>query len=282
MSAALPAAEGATPLVALHDVAKRFANGTQALAGLDIAIGRHEFLSLLGPSGCGKSTALRLIAGLTAPSRGRIDWPQGEALGDIGFVFQEPTLMPWASVFDNVRLPLRLQGRSRQACEAVVRAQLAAVGLADFERAYPAQLSGGMKMRASMARALVTQPAAPAEHRRRGMVDQHRGDGGRRPVPDPANTQCPVGHTAGLAQARNRRAILDGRWPIGQNDGAGSRNLVGHIKKVLDRYGQPSEGSRCNSRRLGRLARQGFQVRDEARGHRERGGEGDRSSAAHQ
>ena len=94
MSAALPAAEGATSLVALHDVAKRFANGTQALAGLDLAIGRHEFLSLLGPSGCGKSTALRLIAGLTGPSHGRIGWPQGEALGDIGFVFQEPTLMP--------------------------------------------------------------------------------------------------------------------------------------------------------------------------------------------
>ena len=158
MSAALPAAEGATSLVALHDVAKRFANGTQALAGLDLAIGRHEFLSLLGPSGCGKSTALRLIAGLTGPSHGRIGWPQGEALGDIGFVFQEPTLMPWASVFDNVRLPLRLQGRGRATTRGEVEAVLAMVGLAGFAAAYPRELSGGMRMRVSIARALVTRP----------------------------------------------------------------------------------------------------------------------------
>ena len=94
--------------MALRGVHKVFANGTQALADLDLAVGRHEFVSLLGPSGCGKSTVLRLIAGLARVSRGRIDWPGGEALGDIGFVFQEPTLMPWATVFDNVWLPLRL------------------------------------------------------------------------------------------------------------------------------------------------------------------------------
>jgi NitT/TauT family transport system ATP-binding protein len=153
-----PPDQGGAPLVALRGVAKLFANGTQALADLDLAIGRHEFVSLLGPSGCGKSTALRLIAGLTRVSRGRIEWPQGEGLGDIGFVFQEPTLMPWASVFDNVRLPLRLQGKGRAAVAGEVEAALAMVGLSGFAGAYPRELSGGMKMRVSIARALVTKP----------------------------------------------------------------------------------------------------------------------------
>ena len=137
---------------------KTYPDGTVALQPVDLSIQEGEFVTLLGPSGCGKSTVLRLAAGLLQPSLGRVQRP-GDDGSAVAFVFQEPTLMPWASVFDNVWLPLRLQGRSRQACEAVVRAQLAAVGLADFERAYPAQLSGGMKMRASMARALVTQPA---------------------------------------------------------------------------------------------------------------------------
>jgi NitT/TauT family transport system ATP-binding protein len=148
----------AAPVVALHAVDKVFANGTQALAQLDLAIGRHEFVSLLGPSGCGKSTVLRLIAGLARVSRGRIEWPGGEALGDIGFVFQEPTLMPWATVFDNVWLPLRLQGQGRAAVAEKVGAALDMVGLGGFARAYPRELSGGMKMRVSIARALVTGP----------------------------------------------------------------------------------------------------------------------------
>ena len=145
------------PTLALDDVHLRFGGTVDALAGVRLSVAPGEFVALLGPSGCGKSTALRLAAGLLEPSSGRVR--RGGDESATAFVFQEPTLMPWASVFDNVWLPLRLQGRPRPQAEAAVRAQLAAVGLADFERAYPAQLSGGMKMRASIARALVTRPA---------------------------------------------------------------------------------------------------------------------------
>jgi NitT/TauT family transport system ATP-binding protein len=148
------------PLVSLHEVHKRFPGGLEALAGVSLALQAGEFVTLLGPSGCGKSTVLRLVAGLDAPSAGLVQAPalrRGEDAAT-AFVFQEPTLMPWATVFDNVWLPLRLQGRSRSAAAPLVRAVLASVGLADFERSWPAQLSGGMKMRASIARALVTRP----------------------------------------------------------------------------------------------------------------------------
>lgn len=145
------------PLVSLRGVAKSYPNGTLALAGLDLAIGAGEFLTLLGPSGCGKSTALRLAAGLAAPSSGTVAWDGGRQ-PDIGFVFQEPTLMPWARVRDNVWLPLRLKGVSRTAAAAQIDAALHLVGLGDFARAYPRELSGGMRMRVSIARALVLKP----------------------------------------------------------------------------------------------------------------------------
>jgi NitT/TauT family transport system ATP-binding protein len=147
------------PLIALRQVHKRFGNGLEALRDVSLEVQAGEFVALLGPSGCGKSTVLRLAAGLEAASAGSVSAPALEGSGGAtAFVFQEPALMPWASVFDNVWLPLRLARRSRAECEPLVRQVLAAVGLTEFERAHPAQLSGGMKMRASIARALVTQP----------------------------------------------------------------------------------------------------------------------------
>lgn len=142
-------------------MAKRFASGTAALAGLDLSVSEREFVSLVGPSGCGKSTALRLIAGLTSPSAGTIRW-DGQAepprAGDIGFVFQEATLMPWARVLANVTLPLKLAHMARSEAEDRARDALALVGLAGVERAFPRELSGGMRMRVSIARALVMRP----------------------------------------------------------------------------------------------------------------------------
>src|SRR6185437_4263328 len=115
-----------------------------------------EFVSLLGPSGCGKSTALRIIAGLSAPSVGGVEWPRGDS--KIGFVFQEPTLMPWADVTANVALPLKLSHAHEMHPHEAVPQAIARVGLGDFSQSYPRELSGGMKMRASIARALVTEP----------------------------------------------------------------------------------------------------------------------------
>lgn len=147
------------PLVTLSGVAKTFDRGTVALAGFDLAVREGEFVSLLGPSGCGKSTALRIIAGLSAPSAGGVVWARaGEAAGRIGFVFQEPTLMPWANLAANVQLPLDLARRGNGQARAAVTQALARVGLGDFAAAFPRELSGGMKMRASIARALVTEP----------------------------------------------------------------------------------------------------------------------------
>jgi NitT/TauT family transport system ATP-binding protein len=159
-----PAGPRRRPLVELRAVSKAYQGGTLALSDVDLAIEQGEFISLLGPSGCGKSTLLRLIAGLGAVTAGSIEWPQarydasGEPLRDLGFVFQEPTLMPWATVFNNVYLPLKLAGLRRRAAADRVAEALAMVGLESFAHSYPRQLSGGMKMRVSIARALVVRP----------------------------------------------------------------------------------------------------------------------------
>ena len=151
-------------LLELRGVEKRYDNGTLALEKVDLAVGKHEFVSLLGPSGCGKSTALKMIAGLSPVTSGSISWAnanekdESNHAKDISFVFQESTLMPWTKVFDNVWLPLRLKGISREAAKPQINAVLDKVGLAQFAQVYPRELSGGMKMRVSIARAMVTEP----------------------------------------------------------------------------------------------------------------------------
>jgi NitT/TauT family transport system ATP-binding protein len=145
-------------LVGVRGVSKVFGNGVEALADVSLDVQAGEFLSVLGPSGCGKSTLLRLIAGLAEPTTGTIDWSDDSGRADLGFVFQEPTLMPWATALANVALPLKLRGMAKSEREARAAEALDNVGLKRFERVWPRELSGGMKMRVSLARALVVQP----------------------------------------------------------------------------------------------------------------------------
>ena len=143
------------PLVVLRGMSKRFLGGTVALRSVNLELRTGEFVSLLGPSGCGKSTLLRIIAGLTSPSSGEVDWPtstysaSGDPEPDLGFVFQDPTLLPWETAIRNVMLPLVLSGVRKKDAEARASEFVELVGLKGFERAYPRELSGGMRMRSS-------------------------------------------------------------------------------------------------------------------------------------
>lgn len=146
------------PAIILNQVSKVYSNGTVALQNLNLEIEESQFVSLVGPSGCGKSTVLRLIAGLGKMQSGQVRWGQGHSDRQMAFVFQDAALMPWATVSDNVRLPLKLAGKSGRAADTAVAEALDLVHLRGFEQAYPRELSGGMKMRVSIARALVTKP----------------------------------------------------------------------------------------------------------------------------
>lgn len=139
----------------LRNVRKQFAGGILAIDGISLDIATGEFVAILGPSGCGKSTLLRMIAGLDQPTSGEIVRPAG----DVAYVFQDAHLLPWRSVLRNVALPLELRGVPQAQRLDAARRAIASVGLSEFEQHYPAQLSGGMKMRVSLARALVNQPS---------------------------------------------------------------------------------------------------------------------------
>ncbi|MFL9825289.1 ABC transporter ATP-binding protein [Rhodoplanes sp. SY1] len=160
---ATPAPAG-PPAIEVLGADKVFSTGVRALTPIDLTVNQGEFITLLGPSGCGKSTLLKMVANLIEPTSGGLMWwgrdydHVGEPGKKLVFVFQDPTLMPWSRVRANVRLPLDLAGVPKAEANSRVDRALAMVGLEKFDASYPRQLSGGMQMRVSIARALVTEP----------------------------------------------------------------------------------------------------------------------------
>ena len=152
------------PFLFARDLSLRYPNGTLALEGINLAVARPEIVGIVGPSGCGKSTLLRAVAGLLPISGGVLTVaglePERARQQNCSesFVFQDPTLLPWRSVEANVRLPLELRGEPREGWKTRIGQALEMVGLASVARQHPAQLSGGMQMRVSLARALVIEP----------------------------------------------------------------------------------------------------------------------------
>jgi len=154
----------ARPLVRIDRIGKRFPDGVAVLHDFSLDIAEHDFVSLIGPGGCGKGTVLRLLAGLVPATAGKMTWAAHRTLGasrtdrELAFVFREPALMPWASLFDNVFLPLRLSGMTRQRAADTVHDALAVTGIARHAAATPAELPPAVQVRAAIARALVTHP----------------------------------------------------------------------------------------------------------------------------
>lgn len=211
-----PAAAGGVRVL-IRGVRRSFATGVEAISGLDLDIAPGSFVALLGPSGCGKSTLLRLVAGLDRPDAGEVKVGDGARRPSIAYVFQDPHLMPWRRNIDNVALPLELAGVSPAVRRKEARAALEKVGLGDAAERYPGELSGGMRMRASLARALVTRPQILLLDEPFAALDEltrHRLDDQLRDLwADLGMTVLFVTHAIGEAAYLAERAVVFSRRP---------------------------------------------------------------------
>ena len=205
-----------TPAIELQGASLTYPNGTIALAATDLRIESGQFVSLLGPSGCGKSTLLKMMSGLLAPSGGHVHTAAGPE--SLSYVFQDATLMPWADVWHNVRLPLDLAGTPKSQANERVHEALKLVGLDGFARHKPHQLSGGMQMRASIARGLVTRPKLLLMDEPFGALDEitrHKLDSDlhRLWLREPELTVVFVTHSVAEAVYLSQRVIVMGTKP---------------------------------------------------------------------